>query len=258
MLDKAPLCGRVAFMKMRSVRKGFTLIELIVVIAIIGVMVGIAAPHFFSFIKAGDVVKCRANLEELAKLGIKYSEDVAHPNLLPVSGMDDDEDTPEVRETDGWWITLAQELDSTVMPAKRKGAMKISTIFHCPGDKRREVDKNGVMEAGLDTVSYVSWTDGSEDPENIHSQIRTIGKKHVDALPWLSDGIPVKGRSVVDFASFSKMVIPVLERHNNTLLVAYASGTVQAFETKDEGQDAKELFLKINPEKLIPLQRKKK
>ena len=245
-------------MKTRQLRRGFTLIELIVVIAIIGVMVGIAAPHFFSFLNAGDAVKCRTNLEELAKLGLKYSEDVAHPNLLPVSGMDDDEDTKGIRETDGWWLTLAQELDSTVIPTSRKNPMKLSTIFHCPGDKRKPVGKDGIMEASVDTVSYVSWTDNSEEPEATYSQIRTVGKKHLDALPWLSDGIPVRGRSVVDLASFTKMVMPALERHNNTIMVAYASGAVQAFEIKGEEPNANDIFLKINPEKLIPLNKRSK
>ena len=244
-------------MKIRRYRKGFTLIELIVVIAIIGVLVGIAAPQFFSFLNSGDVVKCRTNLEELAKLGLKYSEDVAHPNLLPVSGMDDDEDTHNMNEKEGWWLTLAQELDSTVLPASRKSHMKVSTIFHCPGDKRKSVPNNGMMEASVDTVSYVSWTDGSEDPENPYSQIRTSGKKHLDLLPWLSDGVPVKGRSVVDFASFNKMVMPALERHSHTLMVAYASGAVQAFEAKDE-QDAQKLFSRINSGNIIPQKRNKK
>ena len=245
-------------MKMRRVCKGFTLIELIVVIAIIGVLVGIAAPQFFSFLNSGDLVKCRANMQELAKLGLKYSEDVAHPNVLPTSGMEDDEDTHNIRESEGWWLTLAQELDSTVLPPNRKRAMKISTIFHCPGDKRKSVDANGTMDGTVDTVSYVSWTDGSDDEENIHSQIRTSGKKHLDLLPWLSDGIPVKGRSVVDFATFNKMVMPALARHGNTIMVAYASGVVQGFEAKDEEPDAKALFLKINPDRLIPVQQRKK
>ena len=245
-------------MKMRTFRKGFTLIELIVVIAIVGVLVGIAAPQFFSFLNSGDVVKCRTNLEELAKLGLKYSEDVAHPNLLPTSGMEDDEDTAEIRESEGWWLTLAQELDSTVLPANRKKAMKISTVFHCPADKRKAVPATGMMDAGIDTVSYVSWTDGSEDEENAYSQIRTTGKKHLDLLPWLSDGIPVKGRSVVDFATFNKMVMPAVARHNHTILVAYASGAVQSFEVDAEEPDAKKLFQRINPDKIIPEQRRKK
>ena len=242
-------------MKVRCERRGFTLIELIVVIAILGVLIGISAPTIFSYLNAGDVVKCRANIEQLAKLGVKYGSDMGHRNLLPTSGMDDDEDTPGINESDGWWIMLAQELDSTVLPESKKGAMKVATIFHCPGDRRATVEDGMLMKATTKTVSYVSWSDGSEDPGNPHSQIRTVGKKHMDNLPWLSDGEPVKRKSVVDFASFRKMVKPVLERHSNAILVAYASGVVQQYEVdNDGGQNAKELFNKINPDKLIPMQ----
>lgn len=242
---------------MNRMHKGFTLIELIVVIAIIGVLVGIAAPQLMSYLSSGDVVKCRTNMEELAKLGLRYSEDVAHPHLLPVSGMDDDEDTKGVKESDGWWVALAQQLDSTVVPDSRKKQMQISTIFHCPGDQRmKNVPASGLMPASVESVSYVSWTDGSEDEENASSCIRTTGKKHVDALPWLSDGVPVKGRSVTSYEAFRKMVMPAVERHGNTIMVVYASGAVQGIKVEDEDVDPKKLFLKINPEKLVPVQRK--
>ena len=241
-------------MKVNRKLKGFTLVELIVVIAILGVLLGISAPTIFSHLNAGDVVKCRANIEQLAKLGLKYASDMGHRNLLPTSGMDDDEDTQRVNEGDGWWILVAQELDSTVLPNTKKDAMKVATIFHCPGDKRAEVVDGVLMKATTKNVSYVSWSDGSEDPSNPHSQIRTVGKKHLDNLPWLSDGEPVKRKSVVDFASFRKMVMPALERHSNAILVAYASGVVQQHKVDNEGeQDAKELFNRINPDKLIPM-----
>lgn len=244
-------------MKYSRTHRGFTLIELIVVIAILGVLIGIAAPTIYGYLNSGDLVKCRANLEELVKLGIKYSEDVGHRNLLPTSGMDDDEDTKDMDESEGWWISLAQELDSTVLPNKTRKKMRVHSIFHCPSDHRGQVEGN-MIDADVRTVSYVSWTDGSEDKRNPNSQIRTLGKKHLDNLPWLSDGIPQKGQSVNDLASFRSMVIPALERHDNTVMVAYASGLVKAYKVEDEKVDAKALFQKINPDKLIPVRNKNK
>ena len=107
-------------------------------------------------------------------------------------------------------------------------------------------------------MSYVSWTDGSEDEDNPNSQIRTLGKKHLDMLPWLSDGNPEIGKSVTSLKDFKSMVIPALNRHSRTIMVAYASGVVQQFEIEDEEQvDAAKLFHKINPEKLIPTKKRK-
>lgn len=246
-------------MRKSRTHKGFTLIELIVVVAILGVLVGIAAPALMKYFDSGDTVKCRKQLEELAKLGAKYSQDMAHRNLLPTSGMDDDEDTPEMDESEGWWVALAPELDSTVLPGGKRKKMRVSAIFHCPGDKRNSGGDGVMIEADVRTVSYVSWTDASENPKNPNSQVRLLGKKHLDNLPWLSDGEPKKGQSVNDFASFKKMVMPAKDRHGNTIMVAYASGQVRAFEVgEDAGKAAKELFDKINPDKIIPVNNKRK
>lgn len=246
-------------MKAGCIHRGFTLLELIVVIAILAVLLGISAPVLFNYLNAGDIVKCRANIEQLAKLGIKYGQDLGHRNLLPTSGMDDDEDTTEMNESDGWWFMLAQELDSTVLPSSAKKPMKVATIFHCPGDRRKEVTDGVLMPADEKHVSYVSWSDGSEDEDNPNSQIRTVGRKHLDLLPWLSDGIPKKRRSVTNYATFREMVLPVIERHSSGILVAYASGVVQQFDIDSEdGVDGKKLFRRINPDKLIPMREKKK
>ena len=244
-------------MKYSRSPKGFTLIELIVVIAILAVLMGIGVPAYMGFMDSGLVTKCRSNLEQLAKLGVRYGEDMIHPNLLPTSGMDDDEDTRDINESEGWWLTLAQELDSTVLPGGSR-KMKVSTIFHCPGDNRRQVKDGALMEAGVNTFSYVSWTDGSEDRSNPNSQIRTLGKKHLDTLPWLSDGNPVKSQSVNDYDSFVKMVTPALHRHRHTLLVAYASGIVRPYEVDEDEKNFKELFIRVNPDKTIPIRNNRK
>lgn len=228
-------------------RRGFTLIEILVVIAILASLMAIATPTIYSHMSAGTDAKCRANLEQLAQLGTKYSQDMANRGTLPTSGMEDDEDTETIDESEGWWLSLAPELDAVVLPKKAGDKMKVSTIFHCPADHRTEVDASATtFAADCKSVSYVSWTDGSDDPENPNSPIKTTAKQNLDMLPWLSDGFPVKGESVTDLASFSKQVLPAAERHNGKIFVVMASGVVKAVEM-DEDDDAKTVFRKLAP-----------
>lgn len=233
----------------RSFRRaaGFTLIELMVVIAIMVTLAGIAGTAIYSHMGVGDEAKCRAHLEQLVQLGTKYSQDISHSGLLPTSGMEDDEDTDTVDESEGWWISVAPELDAVVFPRQKGGKMKVSSIFHCPADHRVEIGSDATFAADEKSVSYVSWTDASDDPENPNSCIRTTAKQNLDVLPWLSDGKPVKGESVTDVASFKKQVMSTAERHDGKILVAYASGAVKVFEM-DEDAKAEALFKKIAPD----------
>lgn len=227
--------------------RGFTLIEIMVVIAILASLMAIATPAIYSHMSAGTDAKCRANLEQLAQLGTKYSQDMANRGTLPTSGMDDDEDTETIDESEGWWLSLAQELDAVVLPKKAGDKMKVSTIFHCPADHRVELDASAsTFAADTKSISYVSWTDGSDDPENPNSPIKTTAKQNLDMLPWLSDGNPVVGESVTDVASFTKQVLPAAERHDGKIFVVMASGVVKAVEI-DEDADAKQVFRKLAP-----------
>lgn len=227
-------------------KRGFTLIELMVVITILATLAAIAIPTMYSYMGLGDEAKCRSNLEQLGQLGTKYGQDVSHRSLLPTSGMDDDEDTKNIDESEGWWLTLAPELNDVVLPKDDKGKMKISTIFHCPADARTEIGDKAVFPADTKSVSYVSWTDASEDPANPNSCIRTSRKQNLDMLPWLSDGNPVKGESVTDVDSFRKQVLPAAERHGGKVLVLYASGQVSVLKVEEDANPAA-LFKKAAP-----------
>lgn len=227
---------------------GFTLIEILVVIAILASLAGIAGTAIYSHMGVGDEAKCREQLAQLVQLGTKYSQDIAHSGILPTSGMEDDEETDLIDESEGWWLMIAPELDAHVLPSVKGGKMKVSSIFHCPADKRANIGSDSTFAADTRSVSYVSWTDASDDPENPNSPIRTTAKQNLDNLPWLSDGNPEKGQSVKDLESFSSMVIPAAERHGGKILVAYASGVIKSVDVDTEEPNAAALFRKFAPD----------
>lgn len=236
-------------MKLRLIRRrtGFTLIELIVVVVILVVMGAIAVPVLFSARGTADVTACKEQMGQLAVLAKNYSDELVHRSLLPTSGMEDDEDTEEVNESDGWWIALAQEdTNNFSYPKEPGGNMKIASTFHCPADGRVKVDGDR-MEATCDSVSYVSWTDASQDPENPNSCIRTAGRRDLAKMPWLSDGFPEKGKSVTDFESFRSMVWSAADRHANTIVVLYADMSVKGIEVEPDTTEVADVYRKIAP-----------
>lgn len=63
-------------------RKGFTLIELIVVMAILGVLVLLAAPKFLGYTKDANVATMKADARVLANSALVYN--IEHDNSWPV------------------------------------------------------------------------------------------------------------------------------------------------------------------------------
>lgn len=238
---------------------GFTLIELIVVIAILGMLIGIAAPKLMSFLGSGQLERCRSNMVALMKDGMEYEKDMANRRTLPVSGMPDDEETEYADESEGWWISLSGNASA---PDKAGMPVRVPARYHCPCDTRADVGEGEMFESSTKSVSYVSWTDDSDDPETPNSCIKVDKVKHLGDLPWLSDGVPQAGQSVRDVTSFRKLVpASSWERHNDTLVVGYANcSTVKAFKV-DEDENAEKLFKRIAPalaDKATPKGKKRK
>lgn len=236
-------------------RSGFTMIELLVVIAILVGLAAVSYPMYMSFRESGHLTKCRSNVTQLLALGQKYGDDFMHRDMRPVSGMEDDEDT-FVNESKGWWVSVAPlVLKENEMPQKRGERLMLPGIFHCPKDLRANVDDSRDFNATPKTVSYVSWTDNSKDASVQTSAIQ-LRKQNYDTLPWLSDGIPVAGKSVQTVADFKKMVLPAASRHDGQIVVGYVSGGIKVYDM-NAYSSAEDAFKRIAPDFAVTKKKKK-
>ena len=99
--------------------------------------------------------------------------------------------------------------------------------FRCKNDKRPEIlgAEDANLPAGPDTISYTSWLDNRKGrPMNVARGQALRGK------PWISDGIPIDGRSVITEQDFEEIVVPALERHQGGIMVLYADGKISPVE----------------------------
>lgn len=125
-------------------RKGFTLIELIVVMAIIGILVLLAAPRFLGYTKDANVTAMQQDAKVLSDASLQYNivNDTAWPKAL---------------EEDGETVKDAVELDE-------------AHPLH--GAEAYELDEEGLSDFFKSTKNevsdYVLITDGDFEGEVFH------------------------------------------------------------------------------------------
>jgi len=116
---------------MRQNRRGFSLIEILVVIAIIAILAGILFPAFSAARGKARAVRCVANLRQLGNAFEMYASD--YDELYPWARDVADEAVPEQwSDYPYWqaWIPYMPRLQDAMDPYIRN-----RELWHCPSDK---------------------------------------------------------------------------------------------------------------------------
>ncbi len=80
--------------KLRGNQKGFTLIELMIVIAIIGILAAIAIPNFIAYRNKAFCSKAESDANNIASEISDYYSIPTNVGCVDVSGLDGDDNTP--------------------------------------------------------------------------------------------------------------------------------------------------------------------
>jgi prepilin-type N-terminal cleavage/methylation domain-containing protein/prepilin-type processing-associated H-X9-DG protein len=170
----------------RTCLQGFTLLELLVVVAIIGVLAALVSPAVVGALEFANTVECANNLKNVG-LGVRFYAD-AHDGRFPPSSC------PSVGEArESWWLNALQPYAGTTL------------LYRCPSDPAPGEDfldwdnlpdddwlryrwssycTNGRMDKAACYVTQVRHASQTVHICEAHPSVR--GSDHVHPELWLS------------------------------------------------------------------------
>jgi len=114
-------------------RGAFTLIEMLVVIAIIALLASILVPAVTKTLKRGQSIQCMSNMRSLSQIMLQYS--LSHNQVLPPAR--------DTSQPSGQWAWSYRLLEEGLFPEYTSVGelLRRNEVFHCPADRGPGEDK---------------------------------------------------------------------------------------------------------------------
>jgi prepilin-type N-terminal cleavage/methylation domain-containing protein len=184
---------------MRKTRRAFSLIELLVVVAIIAAVIGILVPTLSSVRAAGRDLRCLTNLRSLAAAWQLYAVD--HDDLTPALGV------PWASAPN--WSIVVMEYAGRPINAVSQLPSDGSSVLVCPRTQRHfpEVEMTRTYAANVTGFAGAQGDRGDFDEEPTFARFSRVRSPSMtpmllDSAPILpGPGLPPPSRtaSVIDF-----------------------------------------------------------
>lgn len=167
-------------LKINEHARGFTLIEILVVIAVISVIMTITIPAYLHSRQKADQVRCVSNLRQLGMAFLAYAQDFdgylpPYTNLLP-------EDFPDWLELQVEGVTCVGYPDYRVLRTAMDPYTKSKGVWFCPTDPYAGMDvyRWRVRHAGSSYIFRLYWpismssVKGTVDQRSVPSQTKIV------------------------------------------------------------------------------------
>ncbi|HWL52280.1 MAG TPA: prepilin-type N-terminal cleavage/methylation domain-containing protein [Chthoniobacteraceae bacterium] len=141
-------------------RDGFTLLELVITLVIVGVLTSLLFPLLKGARESGDAGRCTSNLKQIGVAVGSYMND--HQGTFPVSRLQYTMDKNGSKKTVSFLPDLLKRLD--YLPVE-----EINAVWWCPGDrlrpeKMRKYSYGLNQQLGGGKANPLTW-DGQPNPE---------------------------------------------------------------------------------------------
>jgi prepilin-type N-terminal cleavage/methylation domain-containing protein/prepilin-type processing-associated H-X9-DG protein len=206
-------------------RNGFTLTELLVVIAVIGVLAGILIPVVGHARATGNTTRCAANLRQIGVQLLAYSADNGGVTILANDVKSDG--------TSRTWQTLLAIYDGTyahLTKSSQVGAQTDYGIWRCPENTVQERVVSGA-DIGEEHCSYGinGWANSSNGERYTGSRVATFtnpAKLYMvtEACYFRMDPSFTNGQGTVPAGLYTSGPNYLRYAHNGKINMVYADG----------------------------------